>query len=95
MGEIENLILGIKNKIITTEINFDKELLFANTRQLAYLDEVELSISEALKDLKKNISIDLIIVHLQTAWNKILEMQGKKFETDLLDEIFKRFCLGK
>ncbi|BDT02378.1 tRNA uridine-5-carboxymethylaminomethyl(34) synthesis GTPase MnmE [Spiroplasma ixodetis] len=95
MAEIENLILGIKNKIITTEINFDKELLFANTRQLAYLDEIELSISEALKDLKKNISIDLIIVHLQTAWNKILEMQGKKFETDLLDEIFKRFCLGK
>lgn len=95
MGEIENLILGIKNKIITTEINFDKELLFANTRQLAYLDEIELSISEALKDLKRNISIDLIIVHLQTAWNKILEMQGKKFETDLLDEIFKRFCLGK
>lgn len=95
MSDIDNLILGIKNKIITTNINFDKELLFANTRQLAYLDEIELSIINALKDLKNNISIDLIIIHLQTAWNKILEMQGKKFETNLLDEIFKRFCLGK
>lgn len=95
MNEIDDLILGIKNKIITANINFDKELLFANTRQLAYLDEIELSIADALADLRKNISIDLIIVHLQTAWNKILEMQGKKFETNLLDEIFKRFCLGK
>lgn len=94
-GEIDNLILAIKNKIITTEINFDKELLFTNTRQLAYLDEIEISIGDALMDLKNNISIDLIIIHLQTAWNKILEMQGKKFETNLLDEIFKRFCLGK
>lgn len=95
MSKIDDLILAIKNKIITTKINFDKELLFANTRQLAYLDEIEFSIMKALVDLKKNISIDLIIVHLETAWNKILEMQGKKFEINLLDEIFKRFCLGK
>lgn len=93
--EITDLILGIKNKIITTEINFSKELILANTRQLAYLDEIEISIKSALEDLKLYISIDLVIVHLQKAWNTILEMQGKKFETDLLDEIFKRFCLGK
>ncbi|WP_342276372.1 tRNA uridine-5-carboxymethylaminomethyl(34) synthesis GTPase MnmE [Spiroplasma endosymbiont of Nebria brevicollis] len=93
--EITNLISDIKNKIITTEINFSKELILANTRQLAYLDEIEISIKNALEDLKSYISIDLIIVHLQKAWNTILQMQGKKFETNLLDEIFKRFCLGK
>lgn len=93
--KITDLILGIKNKIMTTEINFSKELILANTRQLAYLDEIEISIKSALEDLKLYVSIDLIIVHLQKAWNTILEMQGKKFETDLLDEIFKRFCLGK
>lgn len=93
--KITDLILGIKNKIMTTEINFSKELILANTRQLAYLDEIEISIKSALEDLKLYISIDLVIVHLQKAWNTILEMQGNKFDTDLLDEIFKRFCLGK
>ncbi|WP_375317580.1 tRNA uridine-5-carboxymethylaminomethyl(34) synthesis GTPase MnmE [Spiroplasma endosymbiont of Virgichneumon dumeticola] len=93
--EITNLISDIKDKIITTEINFSKELLLANARQLAYLDEIEISVKNTLEDLKSYISIDLIIVHLQKAWNTILEMQGKKFETNLLDEIFKRFCLGK
>lgn len=94
-NEISNLISAIKNKIMTTEINFNQELLLVNTRQLAYLDEIELNISNALADLKKFIAIDFVIIHLQTAWNKILEMQDKKFRTNLLDEIFKKFCLGK
>lgn len=93
--EITNLILGIKNKIITTEINFSKELILANTRQLSYLDKIEINVRNAFEDLKSYISIDLVIIHLQKAWNTILEMQGKKFENNLLDEIFKRFCLGK
>lgn len=94
-GEIDNLILAIKNKIINTEINFDKELLFTNTRQLAYLDQIESSIGQALVALKNNIAVSLVIVDLEAAWNKILEMQDKNFEVNLLDEIFKRFCLGK
>lgn len=65
--KITDLILGIKNKIMTTEINFSKELILANTRQLAYLDEIEISIKSALEDLKLYVSIDLVIVHLQKA----------------------------
>jgi len=94
-NQIDELIKGIKNKIFTTPINFNEELILANTRQLAHLDNIETSIESALVDLKNYISLDLIVVHLQVAWNTILEMQGKKFETNLLDEIFKRFCLGK
>lgn len=66
-NEISNLISAIKNKIMTTEINFNQELLLVNTRQLAYLDEIELNISNALADLKKFIAIDFVIIHLQTA----------------------------
>lgn len=93
--DINDLIQAIKNKILTTSIDFDNELLLTNTRQLAYLDEIETNIIQASQELKSGVSVDLVVVYLQKAWNLLLSIQGKDNQVDLIDEIFKRFCLGK
>lgn len=93
--DINNLVQTIKNKIFTTNIDFNNELLLANTRQLVYLDEIEINISKALIELKNGVPVDLVVVYLQKAWNLLLSIQGKDNQIDLIDEIFKRFCLGK
>ncbi|MBE4704178.1 tRNA uridine-5-carboxymethylaminomethyl(34) synthesis GTPase MnmE [Spiroplasma platyhelix] len=93
--DINNLIQAIKNKVVTTKIDFNNELLLTNTRQLAYLDEIESNISQASEELKNGVSVDLVVVYLQKAWNLLLSIQGKDNQINLIDEIFKRFCLGK
>lgn len=93
--DINNLIQAIKAKILTTKIDFNNELLLTNTRQLAYLDEIESNIMQANQELKNGVSVDLVVIYLQKAWNLLLSIQGKDNQIDLIDEIFKRFCLGK
>lgn len=92
---INDLIKAIKNKIITTKIDFNNELLLANTRQLACLDEIEETVTYAYQELRNNVPVDLVVIYLQKAWNLLLTIQGKDNQIDLIDEIFKRFCLGK
>ncbi|MGL5268614.1 MAG: tRNA uridine-5-carboxymethylaminomethyl(34) synthesis GTPase MnmE [Spiroplasma sp.] len=93
--DISSLIQAIKNKAIPTKIDFNNELLLINTRQLAYLDEVEFNVIQAYEELKSGVPVDLVVIYLQKAWNLLLSIQGKDNQIDLIDEIFKRFCLGK
>lgn len=93
--DINDLVQAIKSKVLTTKIDFNHELLLTNTRQLAYLAEIETNIAQASQELKTGVSVDLVVVYLQKAWNLLLSIQGKDNQIDLIDEIFKRFCLGK
>lgn len=93
--DISSLVEAIKQKTLTTKIDFNNELLLTNTRQLAYFDQIETNISKAVTELKQGIPVDLVVIYLQNAWNLLLSIQGKDHQIHLVDEIFKRFCLGK
>lgn len=93
--DISNLIQEIKKKVLTTEIDFNNELLLSNARQLSYLDKIENNITKACKELQDGVSVDLVIVYLEKALHLLLSIQGKTNEINLIDEIFKKFCLGK
>ncbi len=93
--DISSLIEAIKQKTLTTKIDFNNELLLTNTRQLEYFDQIETNISKAVAELKQGIPVDLVVIYLQNAWNLLLSIQGKDHQIHLVDEIFKRFCLGK
>ncbi|MDQ7982980.1 MAG: tRNA uridine-5-carboxymethylaminomethyl(34) synthesis GTPase MnmE [Spiroplasma sp.] len=92
---ITSLIEIIKAKALTTKIDFNNELLLTNTRQLEYFDQIETNISKAVEELKIGVPVDLVVIYLQNAWNLLLSIQGKDHQINLIDEIFKRFCLGK
>ncbi|MCL8210188.1 tRNA uridine-5-carboxymethylaminomethyl(34) synthesis GTPase MnmE [Spiroplasma attinicola] len=93
--DISSLIEAIKQKTLTTKIDFNNELLLTNTRQLEYFEQIETNISKAVTELKQGVPVDLVVIYLQNAWNLLLSIQGKDHQIDLVDEIFKRFCLGK
>lgn len=93
--DIGALVVAIKQKILTTKIDFNNELLLTNTRQLEYFDQIETNISKTITELKQGIPVDLVVIYLQNAWNLLLSIQGKDHQVHLIDEIFKRFCLGK
>ena len=38
---------------------------------------------------------DIIMIDLTNAYDALGEISGKTLKSDVIDEIFKRFCLGK
>ena len=47
---------------------------------------------EAMKML---VPTDLIVTDLYESWESLKEILGERAKEDLLDELFKRFCIGK
>ncbi|MCF0113548.1 MAG: tRNA uridine-5-carboxymethylaminomethyl(34) synthesis GTPase MnmE, partial [Bacilli bacterium] len=48
-----------------------------------------------MEDAEAGITMDLLSVHLQSAYNAVRELFGEEATQDLSDEIFSRFCVGK
>ena len=53
------------------------------------------SINDAIKGLEDHMSYDFIEVDLKDAWDSLGFINGDTVTEDLLDTIFKNFCIGK
>lgn len=69
--------------------------VLANARQLQLLTQASQSLDTAIQAMKDNIPTDLIVTDLYDSWNNLKEILGEQAKEDLLDELFKRFCIGK
>ena len=45
--------------------------------------------------MKNQVPTDLIVTDLYDSWENLKEILGERAKEDLLDELFKRFCIGK
>jgi len=50
---------------------------------------------EKAKEITTEQPLELVSLELQNAWDKLGEITGDTINEDLLDKIFKEFCLGK
>ncbi|MCB0415884.1 MAG: tRNA uridine-5-carboxymethylaminomethyl(34) synthesis GTPase MnmE [Bdellovibrionales bacterium] len=72
-----------------------------NSAQLSHLRQFELlskiynSLDSTLNSLHKELSPELIIFELQESIVAIHEILGKEFDDQVMDRVFKQFCLGK
>ena len=51
-----------------------------------------------LEDLYENIwvsSTDMLVTDLDSAYHYLCEILGKEYQEDLIDHMFRNFCLGK
>ncbi|HBA37798.1 MAG TPA: tRNA uridine-5-carboxymethylaminomethyl(34) synthesis GTPase MnmE [Firmicutes bacterium] len=67
----------------------------SNARQLALIDRVYEIIRGATQNLKSGTPVDLISIDLANARECLGEILGEVYDEELIDELFKRFCLGK
>lgn len=84
-----------KIKEVCQDLNYNDEPLLFNARQLGLLKQAKNNLLEAANQAKMNQVIDIISIDLQSAYNHILEILGKKADFNLLNHIFSNFCLGK
>ena len=89
---------GLKNKIIElfelNEIKQDMTYL-SNARQISLINKASESITKALESLKNNIPIDMISIDLKNCYDYLGNIIGKTYNEDIINQLFKDFCVGK
>ena len=94
-NEIEPLIDEIKTMFEMGKITSGQEDILANARQIQLLEKANQSLNNAIEAMKNQIPTDLIVTDLYDSWENLKEILGERAKEDLLDELFKRFCIGK
>ena len=92
-------IKELKEKIIELydleEIE-NKDLVYlTNARSISILKECLNKISEVESGIENNLPIDILELDIKAIWEELGKINGTTYEEELLDEMFKRFCLGK
>lgn len=76
------------------DVSLINEDILNNERQIALMKRC---VNE-LKQMNENIDtdgIDIVVTNLNEAYHYLCEILGKEYQEDLIDHMFKNFCLGK
>ncbi len=68
---------------------------FANERQLGLLQKTSVALKRAQEEASYGLTLDLVAVAIQEAYQNILSIVGEAKGNDFSEEIFSRFCVGK
>ena len=86
--EIENLVYG-------GQIRQEESLIVSNARHLQLLRDASAALGDAMKMTEMEEALDFIEVDVKRAYDLLGEITGDSVEDDIINEVFKRFCLGK
>ncbi|MBF0989708.1 MAG: tRNA uridine-5-carboxymethylaminomethyl(34) synthesis GTPase MnmE [Clostridiales bacterium] len=90
----EDVIEWINKKTESLKINKNNDIIIIHERQKKVITDVIEMIEQILKDLEI-IPIDMVSENIRDVINKINELTGENVKEEVLNEIFKNFCLGK
>ena len=89
----------LKEKIVElfklNELEIKDPTYLSNTRSISILKNCLKKTEEIEESLKNNLPIDMIELDIKAIWEELGKINGSTYEEELLDEMFKRFCLGK
>ncbi len=95
LNGLENLKKEIIHMYNLDKIEEKDSTYLSNIRQINLVKEVLKDINKALQDTTQNIPVDMIEIYLRNAWDKLGILIGENYEDELIDKLFKNFCLGK
>ncbi|WP_311482055.1 tRNA uridine-5-carboxymethylaminomethyl(34) synthesis GTPase MnmE [uncultured Anaerococcus sp.] len=84
----------IRDIFDTKEINRES-VLITNTRHERLLKSAEEKINSSLKDMEAGIPIDACEVDLSSAYEDLGLIIGESVSGEIMDKVFKEFCVGK
>ena len=92
-GETE-LTEKIREILKINELDQNAEIL-GNERQYGKVLTAVNSTDEAISALKSGVTLDAVGILIDEALNALLELDGKRITTEVANEVFKNFCVGK
>ena len=91
---IDEIIEWLTKKTEFLKINKNNDIIIIHERQKRVITDVIKMIEQILLDLEL-IPIDMVSENIRDTINKINELTGENVKEEVLNEIFKNFCLGK
>lgn len=92
---LENLEDYLQTQFIENKISYNDEVYITNIRQKeAMLDTAE-SLKQLLQSIEDGMPEDLYSIDLYNAYESLGKIIGETVEEDIIDKIFKDFCMGK
>lgn len=92
-GEDE-LVLEITKLLKLNELDPNAEML-SNERQYQTVQRAKTSVNEAITALSDGITLDAVGILIDDGLSALLELDGKRITTEVADEVFRNFCVGK
>lgn len=92
---IDALEKRIKDMFLQEEIDLSGQTYLANARHIAKMRQAKSMLDDALKAARDKMPVDVIEVDLKNAWEALGEIIGESGDSELIDTLFSRFCLGK
>ena len=92
---IEELKEKISDLFNISNITSTDPTYLNNARSISILNKCLNKVGEIEEAVKNNMPIDMIELDIKSIWEELGTINGSTYEEELLDEMFKRFCLGK
>ena len=92
---LEQLERKITDLFFSGTLEISNQIMVTNIRHIQVLEESLVHVKHFLDGLQSGLSVDVLVIDLQNAWEKLGKITGETIEDDLLDQIFSKFCLGK
>ena len=75
--------------------SLSNDVLISNERHKNLIKKARIEIDEAINAAENDMYIDIISIYITNAMNYLAEITGNNVTDDVINEIFKKFCLGK
>lgn len=92
---IKELEQSILNMFFDGEIQVKNTTLITNIRHRDLLIKSRDNIISAIDGIKNGVPLDAVEIDFRNAFTQLGEITGETIEEDVLDKIFKDFCIGK
>lgn len=90
--ELEKAIL----KVLSLEDIENRDFNYlSNVRHISKVKEAKGALEDVIKAIKSGLPVDLYAIDLTNAWQSLGDILGERYQDELLDELFSKFCLGK
>ncbi|MBQ6547210.1 MAG: tRNA uridine-5-carboxymethylaminomethyl(34) synthesis GTPase MnmE [Bacilli bacterium] len=92
---IEELLDKISELYKLEQLETNDFYYVSTIEQLNKIKSTRNNIKDIKAGLKENISIDMLEIDLREIWQTLGEVIGETYTEELLDNLFKNFCVGK
>ncbi|PPE06663.1 tRNA uridine-5-carboxymethylaminomethyl(34) synthesis GTPase MnmE [Mesoplasma corruscae] len=93
--DVDDLINCIEKMFLNEELLKNENLVLINIEQINLVEQIKDKLLKSLNSILEGMPIDIVNVDLNVAWNLLNELVGEQYDEEIIDNIFKKYCLGK
>ena len=93
--DINELIIKLKSCFKKEDFNLANNLSICSDNELQIVKEILVILKRSYENALNNFPLDLLVEDLTLAYKKICTIMGLEKDLNIIDKMFKNFCLGK